>query len=86
MKYRVWHNCQIGAVDNFYINVKNEKEAWLVLNTLWNYDYFQYIKRIKGDYANASGFEYFDEEENDWCEWYDENGRGIRKHFENLEE
>lgn len=48
MKYRVWHNCQIGVVKNFYVDVKNEEEAWLVLNTLWDYDYFQYLKRIKG--------------------------------------
>ena len=86
MKYRVWHNCQIGVVQNFYVDVKNEEEAWLVLNTLWAYDYFQYLKRIKGDYANVSGFEYFDEEKNDWCEWYDKNGLDIREHFKNFEE
>lgn len=86
MKYRVWHNCQIGKVKNFYVDVRNEQEAWLVLNTLWDYDLFQYYNRVKGDYANASGFEYFDEEENDWCEWYDEEGLDIREHFESLEE
>lgn len=42
MKYRVWHNCQIGRVGRFFVEVKNIEEAWLVLNTLWNYDIFQY--------------------------------------------
>lgn len=84
-KYRVWHNCQIGKVGSFYVGVKSPEEAWLVLNTLWDYDLFQYYNGVKGDYANASGFEYFDEEENDWCEWYDEDGLDIREHFEEME-
>lgn len=25
MKYRVWHNCQIGVVKNFYVDVKNNR-------------------------------------------------------------
>lgn len=83
MKYRVWHNCQIGMVKNFYVDVKSVEEAWLVLNTLWNYDSFQYENKIKEDYVNASGFQYFDEEYNEWYDWYDEKGYDIIEHFEN---
>lgn len=86
MKYRVWHNCQVGRVNRFFVKVKSVEEAWLVLNTLWNYDIFQYNNKVKGDYASASGLEYFDEYENDWFEWYDYDGFEIREHFENLEE
>lgn len=86
MKLKVWHNCQVGKVDNFYVDVKNIEEAWLILNTLWEYDLFQYDNRIKRDYANASGLVYFDEEEQEWFEWEDEEGLDIQEHFISLEE
>lgn len=85
-KLRVWHNCQVGAVKNFYVEVESIEQAWKILNTLWDYDLFQYKNNIKPDYCNASGLEYFDEEEQEWCEWYDDGGYDIREHFENEEE
>ena len=88
MKLRVWHNCQVGAVGNFYfyIEVESIEQAWKILNTLWDYDLFQYENNIKPDYCNASGLEYFDDEEQEWCEWYDDDGNDIMEHFEELEE
>ena len=83
---RVWHNCQVGAVKNFYVEVSSIEEAWRVLNTLWEYDLFQYSHHIKPDYCNASGLEVFDDDEQDWVEWYDEDGYDIREHFENKED
>jgi hypothetical protein len=81
-KLRVWHNCQVGAVKNFYVEVESVEQAWKILNTLWDYDLFQYKNNIKPNYCNASGLEYFDDEEQEWCEWYDDNGNDIREHFE----
>lgn len=86
MKLRIWHNCQVGSVNNFYVDVDSVEQAWKILNTLWNYDLFQYKNNVKPDYCNMSGFEYYDEEEKDWCEWYDDDGYDIKAHFENLEE
>lgn len=85
LKLRVWHNCQVGAVKNFYVSVDNIEEAWRILNTLWDYDIFQYENRIKPDYCSVSGLEYFDEEEQEWCEWYDDDGYDIKEHFDNME-
>lgn len=85
-KLRVWHNCQVGAVGNFYVEVESIEQAWKTLNTLWDYDSFQYENNIKPDYCNASGLEYFDEEEQEWCEWYDDDGLDIKEHFEENEE
>ena len=86
MKLRVWHNCQVGKVDNFYVEVDSIEQAWKILNVLWNYDLFQYENKVKPDYFNMSGLEYFDEEEQGWHEWYDDDGYDIKEHFENLEE
>lgn len=85
-KLRIYHNCQLGAVLNFYVEVASIEEAWKIMNTLWDYDLFQFENKVKPDYCNITGLEYFDEEEQDWLEWYDEDGYDIRTHFENLEE
>ena len=83
---RVYHNCQVGAVPNFYIEVSSIEEAWLIMNILWEYDEFQFNNNIKPDYCNITGLEVFNEEEKDWEEWYDELGQDIKEHFENMEE
>lgn len=80
-KLRVWHNCQIGAVDNFYIPVDTVDMGWKIINTLSDYDLFQYENNVKPDYCNASGLEYWDEEEQDWLEWYDDDGFDVWEHF-----
>lgn len=81
MKYRIWHNCQVGKAGKFFYEVRSLEEAWKILNLIWDYDFFQYDNKIKGDYVSTSGFEYFDEENNEWREWYDEGGCDIMEHF-----
>lgn len=83
---RVWHNCQVGAVDNFYVDVNSVEEAIKVLKTLWDYDLFQYENGVKPDYCNASGLEEFNEKTNDWEEYYNENGEDITEIIRNSEE
>ncbi len=83
MKLRIWHIPQV-PMKAFHVEVSNIDEAWKILNTLWNYDLFQYENKVKPDYCNMSGLEYFDEEEKDWLGWEDEDGYNIKQHFENL--
>lgn len=85
-KLRVWHIPQVPMEIPFEVEVSSIEEAWKILNILWEYDLFQYDNNLKPDYCNASGLEYFDEEEKDWTEWEDEDGYSIREHFDNLEE
>lgn len=85
LKLRVWHIPQV-PMKPFHVEVSSVEEAWKILNVLWDYDLFQYKNRVKPDYTNASGLEYWYEEEQDWCEWYDDDGYDIKEHFENLEE
>ena len=86
IRYRVWHICQVGAVGCFYVRVESVEEAWNMINALSQYDLFQYENNIKPDYCNASGLEYYDDDEKEWLEWYDDDGYDIREHFENLDE
>lgn len=84
MKYRIWHKCQIGMIKKFCYPVKSVDEAWFLLNIIWDYDLFQYDNKIKGDYASASGLQYFNENDNTWEEWYDEDGCDIEEHFDGI--
>ena len=69
MKLRVWWIPQI-PMKAFHVDVQTPEEAEKLLNVLADYDLFQYENRVKGDYANAGGLHYWDEEESDWLEWY----------------
>ena len=70
-----WHP-QVPC-DAFKVPVSSPLEAKKILFTLARYDAFQYLKEIKGDYANAGGLQVFlpevacEEEDLDgWIEWY----------------
>ncbi len=85
MKLRVWHIPQV-PMKAFYVDVSSIEEAWKILNILWDYDIFQYENKVKPDYCNVSGLQYYDEEEKEWLDWYDEDDYDITEHFRNLEE
>ncbi len=65
---RVWHIPQVPG-DPFHVPVPSAPAAITVLQTLWDYDYFQLEQRIKPDFTNASGLEVYTGD--DWEEWYD---------------
>ena len=75
---RVWWIPQV-PMNPFTVPVANIGEAKLILNTLANYDLFQFDNNIKPDYCNAGGLECFSQDDDgEWCEWYDEEtGDGI---------
>ena len=64
---RVWWKPQIPMNDSFYVNVRTPKEAKKILDTLAEYDLFQFDNKIKPDYSNAGGLEELDNKE--WNEW-----------------
>lgn len=73
---RVWWIPQV-PMKAFYVPVKNIIEARLILDTLANYDIFQFENNIKPDYCNAGGLEVFDKDYYEWVTWYDEEGNSI---------
>ena len=72
---RIWWIPQV-PMRPFRVPVKTVDEAILLLDTLADYDLFQYNNNVKPDYCNAGGLEILDED-GDWCEWYDEDGYDI---------
>lgn len=74
---KVWWIPQLGMEGRFEVDVKTPEEGKLILDTLANYDQFQYENSVKGDYANAGGLIVFEEDSDgdgtpDWCDWIGE--------------
>lgn len=74
---RVWWIPQI-PMKPFEVLVDDLKQAKLLLDTLADYDAFQYENDIKPDYSNTGGLTIWeedldpDEDGLKWCDWYDE--------------
>lgn len=67
---RVWHIPQVPG-KSFIVPVASLQEAGLIIDTLAQYDLFQYENRIKPDYANVSGVSVYEDEDDTGCgEWY----------------
>lgn len=71
---RVWWIPQV-PMKAFRQPVANVEQAILLLNTLAEYDNFQFENNVKGDYCNVGGLEIF--EDGEWCEWCSEDGDNI---------
>lgn len=75
MKLRVWWIPQV-PMKAFYKPVENLVEAKLLLDTLAEYDLFQYDNNVKPDYCNAGGLQTC--EDGEWLDWFDDDaGQGI---------
>lgn len=86
-KLRVWHMPQIGSTSaTLYVPVETPEEGKKVMDILSCYDLFQLENGIKPDFANACGLQEYDEEENEWCDWYSEDGEELEVHLETNEE
>ena len=69
---RVWWIPQV-PMQPFHVPVPDVKTAKLVMNCLANYDIFQFENRVKPGYCNVGGLECYSQDDNgEWCEWYDE--------------
>ncbi len=67
-KIRVWHVAQVPG-KHFHVDVDDLNEAVKVRDALAEYDLFQFRNKIRGDFTNASGIEYFDPRDGgEWVE------------------
>ena len=71
---RVWWIPQVTG-EPFHRNVTSVAEGKRLLETLAEYDRFQFENNIKPDYCNAGGLEMM--EDGEWSDWADENGNSI---------
>jgi len=70
-KLRVEHYPQIPC-EPFFVDVKDEQQAWFVKNLLADQHLFLYNNNIIPDYANVICVVMWDEEDNEWVDYYNE--------------
>lgn len=73
MKLRVSHFPQIPCKP-YQVEVNSLEEAFIISQTLAYYDLFLLANNHRVDYANTTVVEMFDEQENEWFDYYDEDG------------
>ncbi|EPA9111003.1 MAG: superinfection exclusion protein [Serratia liquefaciens] len=95
-KFRVWHIPQV-PMKSFKVEVESVEEGVRLMDTLANYDLFQYENNIKPDYCNMNGLQMWDESltEEDmrdmelsdkWVDWYNDEFDDPRDYLESLNE
>lgn len=60
--HRIWHVPQM-PMKAFYFEVPDLATARILVEAFALYDLFQYENRVKGDYANASGIQVWEDDE-----------------------
>lgn len=79
-KLRVWYT--ILGTDTYNQSVSTPEEAKLVIDSIANFVNNKVAEGVFPDHCSSAGLEYFDEEEQDWLEWYDDDGLDLNEHFE----
>lgn len=67
---RIWWIPQV-PMKAFYRPVADLAQAQLLLETLADYDTYQFENNVKGDYCNVGGLEVLGGD-GEWWDWYDE--------------
>lgn len=73
-KLRVWWIPQV-PMKPFTVDVTSVEEGVKIMDTLADYDIFQFENRVKPDYCNAGGLEMFDPTDDmdgpdgSWVDW-----------------
>lgn len=70
-KLRVLHYPQVPC-DPFFVDVKNEEEAYLVQQTLADQHLFLFNNNFIDDYTNVISVVQWDDEGNDWIDFFDD--------------
>ena len=77
-KLRMWWIPQV-PMKSFHVDVSSVEEGIKLLDTLAEYDLFQYYNNVKPDYCNAGGLQMFDPKDDtdgpdgSWVDWYFES-------------
>ena len=81
---RVYHYPQVGYDIVFTIEVKNEDEAYIVIQALALQHLMLFKEGLINDYSNVLGVEMF--EDGEWVDYMDEEGREWSEIEEEIEE
>ncbi len=71
-KLRVVHIPQV-PMDGFKVEVRNEREAYLIANTLADQHLFLFNNFVIPDYSNAIFVEMYDNDSDEWVIYYNDS-------------
>lgn len=83
-KLRVWYS--ILGTETYYQEVKTPEEAKLVIDSIARFLNTKIEEGVFENHCSVAGLEEWDEENEEWYDWYDEEGFDFDEHFEVLEE
>lgn len=65
-KFRMWYIPQVPMDDPFIREYDTAADAEAALDLISVYSYYEYLNRVKPDYADAGGVEQWDEDADEW--------------------
>ncbi len=66
----------------YYEEVNSAEEAKMKIDAIANFINVKVNEGVFPDHCSTAGLEEYDEEDNEWCTWYDEDGYDFDEHFE----
>jgi hypothetical protein len=66
----------------YYEEVNSAEEAKIKIDAIAHFINTKVDEGVFPDHCSTAGLEEYDEEENEWCAWYDEDGYDFDEHFD----
>lgn len=79
MKYRLHYT--ILGLKPFYCEVSSPEEANSIINALSSFCDHHINTGLICDHCSVAGLEVYNEEDHEWEDWYDDDGRDFNEHF-----
>ncbi len=72
----------IVGTETYYQIVSSAEEAKLILDSICNFVNMKIGEGVFPDYCTVGGLEEYDADDDEWYDWYDEDGYDFDQHFE----
>ena len=76
---RVYYH--ILGTETYYQIVSSVEEAKLVIDSIAKFINMKVKEGAFPDHCSVAGLEEYDEDDNEWYDWYDEDGHDFKEHF-----
>lgn len=76
---RVYYH--ILGTETYYQTVSSVEEAKLVIDSIAKFINMKVEEGVFPDHCSIAGLEEYDEDDNEWYDWYDEDGDDFNEHF-----
>lgn len=73
----------ILGTEPYHQTVSSVEEAKLVIDSIASFINMKVDEGVFPDHCSTAGLEEYDEDDNEWCTWYDEDGCDFDEHFDN---